>query len=302
MSEYTYYSSSDISTSEEDELLLEGNSALTLSCFKFTHDKPIDEEKDMHLFEPDGKIISFVNSNFKKTIHPDWKDIINPERKRKTNQGRKTTKKVKKIRKKNNGDGDKFHSSIDFGVIHEGKSYSIKIFRKNSCTFPSNSYNYELCTTLLDKLFTYINNCKPGANLQLKTRKLDLKNMKYVYNLCEKYPNMNNPTINLMKFKKLVVGSKNKLYFDNDIITLYFNNQYYYLKGIYNETTSEGKVICNQFKLNAEGFLFVFGGKNVKASKKIAKIIFSLLTYLSNSNNPEYSSVIQNGFKTKQNN
>lgn len=296
----TYYSSSDIPTSiEDDESSSLDDPALTLSCFKFSYDIPLDEQKDAELFIPDGVNISFVGSNFKKLVHDDWEDVINPVKKRKTNQGRKSTKKTKKQCKKNNGSGEKFDSSIDFGVIHEGKSYSIKVFRVDSCTFPSNSYDKVLCETLLNKLFTFINESKPGSNIKLIGSKVDLKNMKYQYNL-SRYSYMENPTINLTKFKRYVVGEGNKICFDNEIITLYFNNQQVYMKGVYNDMSSGNKKpTCNQFKLRPDGSMFVFGCKDSAVTGKIARIIFSLITYLSNQSDPRISSIIQNGYQTK---
>lgn len=296
--------SSEIELSDSDRESIIDNPGLTLMRFTFNIDKPLNEKKDIGIFKPDGINISYIKTHYEKLCHPDWKEIISPVKVRKSNQGRKPIKKESKRNKKSEGPNISFDSSFAFGVIYKNKSYSIRVFREKSGTFPGNGYKIKMIRDILKILFKFINESRPGTNIQLIDIKSDLKNMNYTYNM-DRYNYMKNPTINLTKFVKHIVGNDGFIRFGNIEIFIIFGNIFQYVKGFHimrdefgvpikNEKGNKYK-IC-QFKLFPNGKLKILGcPDDGYIASKLATIIFQLITFISNQSNPEISNIIQNG-------
>jgi hypothetical protein len=125
----------------------------------------VHEEQDKDKFIPDGRRIVYVKSNFVCLYHESFKHEV--VRVKSTNKGRKPNpKKVK--RKKCNGSGEQFDSSIAFGVLYEDSVYNIIVFRKESVNISGlNDDNIEKTKNIIGVLMDYMNEIDPSLNVRI---------------------------------------------------------------------------------------------------------------------------------------
>ncbi len=166
--------------------------SMVISNCEFTHNPEINimlhEEEDKEKFIPDGKIIAYVKSNFCELYHSDYKYLDKKfiqQNKQKNCKGRKPMIRETRRKKLKCGSGDEFGSSIAFGLIHEDRTYEMRVFRKTTIGVSGlKSDNIEFIKLLIDKLINYLNGIDPNLQIKIKDEPvITLCNLKYHFKL-----------------------------------------------------------------------------------------------------------------------
>lgn len=258
---------------------------LTLVMFQYGHmvqNPCLNEKDDKDLFEPDGKIIAFVLSNYCCKYHPDYvhlsKEYIE-ENKRKfkeynNNRGRKKKERIKKNKRVDGGSNTQFGSCIVFGVIHGEKVHGIKVFRTTSGNISKLSHDEanspEYIKSLLEKLFAFINERKPIGIVYI-SHNVTLTNMTAKYNLPDGH------IIQLYELRRLLdYNPYNSNYWGEHNVMFNYNGKVNHL--VVSVYIGDSRIIS--IEICPEGNIHVYGGNDIVRTREFMTLAIGMLDAL----------------------
>lgn len=265
----------------------------------------LHEELDKDKFQPDGKRVVFVKSNFTEIYHDSYVSTKVVKDKT-TNKGRKPRPPKKRKNKHDKGTGEQFDSSVTFGIKFGNSVYNVIVFRKDSINISGlTSGDIENTKLIVNTLVDYINETDPAIGLRLLGEPIiNLYNISAHINcnsrLAEHYSdNANSVTArrdscvtarqdehdehlasdvilmyNLHRLKNLMLDNYNTVEFwdcENMVIS-YNNSNSYFLMYLLKDGQKNG------VKLFVDGKVNIFGGKDKKYCEFILNNLYNILT------------------------
>jgi hypothetical protein len=246
------------------------------SCIHELHDKDV--------FHPDAENVGFVVSNYAHTYLPKWshldKIVIEQEKLKRKQLGTKRGRKPKPVVEKKSGHKH-FMSAITFGVVsptNPDRIHGIKMFRKNCGNIANLTYSdsKEYVAELVNKLFRFIENSKPGLHIEYLGHKKELSNT------ITTYEHMDGRVINLFKLRNIVNTCGYDVYYWGCIskIEIIFDQTNYTIK--FSEAVSmsaKGKLksVTYTCRITPIGDLYVYGGNSDSVANRYIENFWRIL-------------------------
>lgn len=260
----------------------------------------IHEEVDKDAFTPSETGIGYIHSNYTSLYHEKWihlsKEYIEREKKIKKENGNKRGRKAKPKPEKD-PKFKHFMSCITFGVVDDinpNRIIGVKMFRNGGGNIACLTYNDsdEFVVTILNKLFRYVESCKPGLVIRYVKHARELSNNSSIFPKLKDYSEKLltadytvpvNCVINLYKLDYILKQSKYREYYwsCSKMIVVIYDQTALIIKcrEIISREPKKGKVkhMVYTCKVTPLGKVYVYGGNQSNITARYIGKLWELL-------------------------
>jgi hypothetical protein len=233
-----------------------------------TLDPAFHEERDCAKYQPDGKAVAYVRSNYCDLYHKDFLYM-------KEERDRKQQSKKGKGKTQIKGTGNEFSSSITFGVLYEGNTYELRAFRKDSIGISGlTSVNKQTITEIINNMLNYVNEVDPTLGVKIDGEPIiTLCNAKYFIELPPFTSTISGPMFNLYRLNELIQNNYLDIehWFGGRYLTMYDGSTAYFCARI----LFQGDIHLIKFYCN--GKLNIYGGSQENTVGEIVKAFSTIV-------------------------